>query len=106
MNLPAINPKASVPAVLHEDWDTDPPGAFAFTDYGDNEDGAILFRCPCGCGALQSVHFVGRRAWVWDGNREAPTVTPSVLIYQHGEGGKITGEHWHGFLTAGQWVSC
>lgn len=35
-------------------------------------------------------------SWEWDGNEEAPTLTPSV--HQIG--------HWHGFIRAGRMVSC
>jgi hypothetical protein len=37
--------------------------------------------------------------WDWDGNREAPTLTPSVL--QSGLPCR-----WHGYLTAGEWKEC
>lgn len=33
-------------------------------------------------------------SWKWDGNREAPTLEPS--IWTHG--------HWHGFVRAGEMV--
>lgn len=60
----------------------------------------IAFRCPCGCGE-ESWLPVGRgeRGWEWDGNREAPTLKPSVL--QSGLPCK-----WHGYLTGGEWKSC
>ena len=58
----------------------------------------LIFVCPCGCGKVRSIP-VGReqspRCWQWDGDREAPTLTPSVRVV--GECG------WHGFLTAGEW---
>lgn len=34
--------------------------------------------------------------WTWDGNREAPTLTPSILHHSTPE--------WHGYLTAGKLV--
>jgi hypothetical protein len=34
--------------------------------------------------------------WNWDGNREAPTLTPSILHHSTPE--------WHGYLTAGKLV--
>ena len=39
------------------------------------------------------VNAVGA-SWQWDGNREAPTITPSVNCE------KICG--WHGFIEAGK----
>jgi hypothetical protein len=38
----------------------------------------------------------GQPTWIWDGNREKPTLTPSIRL----------GYTWHGFLTAGRLVSC
>ena len=91
-----------------------PPGVFEYyTASGASDSDAaagILFGCPCGCGDLRTVgfdtHESRRPKWHWDGNRETPTLTPSILIYQMDERGEKIGEHWHGFLTAGQWVSC
>jgi hypothetical protein len=34
------------------------------------------------------------KAWKWDGNKESPTLSPSILI--HGK--------WHGWLRAGKLV--
>ena len=47
-----------------------------------------------------------RPTWAWDGNRERPSIMPSLLIHQINDKGQIVGEHWHGFLTGGQWKSC
>lgn len=42
--------------------------------------------------------------WGWNGNREAPTITPSILVYGgDGNGGRT--EYWHGFLTDGKLVT-
>ncbi len=35
--------------------------------------------------------------WQWDGNIEAPTLTPSILHHK--------GE-WHGYMTRGELISC
>lgn len=37
-----------------------------------------------------------KKEWGWDGNKDKPTLTPSIL--NHGE--------WHGHLVAGRLVSC
>lgn len=37
--------------------------------------------------------------WHWDGNRETPTLTPSILHHPHD--GR---PDWHGYLTAGKLV--
>jgi len=36
--------------------------------------------------------------WSWNGDREKPTLTPSILVYKH-EG---FDDGWHGFLTDGE----
>lgn len=38
-------------------------------------------------------------AWQWDGNRDAPTLSPSIL---HWGGGKDAPATWHGYLRAGK----
>lgn len=37
------------------------------------------------------------RDWKWDGNKERPTIVPSILIRGH----KDEPDKWHGFLTNG-----
>jgi hypothetical protein len=39
----------------------------------------------------------GKPHWKWDGNREAPTLSPSILV--HGNPGWSA--EWHGFLENG-----
>lgn len=83
-----------------------PPGGFRFWCYGTGKDpdapSGLNFLCPCGCRALYGIKWrqsTGAAAgWTWDGNREAPTCSPSVL------GGGTDGPHWHGFLRAGFWI--
>ena len=36
--------------------------------------------------------------WTWDGNYEAPTLSPSILVH----GGKGQPDRWHGYLRAGK----
>lgn len=81
-----------------------PPGAFDYYEgtKGDNRICGMIFVCPCGCGHESALDF--RRedraefhpSWEWDGNKEAPTLSPSV----HRVG------HWHGWLRNGVWESC
>ncbi|MEN6481297.1 MAG: DUF6527 family protein [Anaerolineaceae bacterium] len=42
--------------------------------------------------------------WGWNGNKEAPTITPSILIFS-GDGNGGRREQWHGFLTDGKLVT-
>ncbi len=72
------------------------PGDAKFWKSPEGDEG-INFQCPCGCGSLLGVSF-HKGGWTWNGNREKPTVRPSIL---HVEGCK-----WHGYLTDGQFVEC
>lgn len=81
-----------------------PPGGFTFLPNQDGEpDQCLLHKCPCGCGRVAGLR-IGRvkptqsPSWEWDGNREKPTLSPSVYAkYDCG---------WHGYLKAGIWESC
>lgn len=42
----------------------------------------------------------GKPNWQWDGNREAPTLSPSILV--HANPGWSDG--WHGFLRDGKLI--
>ncbi len=42
------------------------------------------------------LEISGPRAWAFDGNREAPTLSPSVHVVGH----------WHGWIRAGRFESC
>ena len=67
----------------------------------------LWFTCPCGCGRVHVLpvkpgpNSVGKW-WGWNGNQEAPTLVPSVLI-RNPDG---IGEHWHGHLVNGCWNKC
>ncbi len=106
--LPVVNARASVPAVMVDDLDDAAAGAFEFYSDSAGADAGIIFKCPCGCGSGSAMNFRAqeRPAWSWDGNREQPTATPSMLIHQVDASGAVIGEHWHGYLTAGEWRSC
>lgn len=78
------------------------PGAFKFYTHGDVNPAGLNFRCPCGCGEIYGCNFTPG-GWTWDGNRDAPTVTPSLGC--HSTDGKPE-YHWHGFLTAGEFKEC
>ena len=70
-----------------------PVGAIAFN--GGPPVG-LLTCCPCGCGLVAILPF---DKWSWDGNAEAPTLSPSILHYD-----RESKPHWHGFLQAGFWT--
>lgn len=69
---------------------------------------AIIFGCPCGCGAHHGGRFFGADAWGFDGNMERPTVTGSFGCKPNvgspvGPDGTF---HWHGHLKAGVFEEC
>jgi hypothetical protein len=43
----------------------------------------------------------GKPHWNWNGNREAPTLTPSILVHPYP--GWTDG--WHGYLTDGKLIT-
>lgn len=101
--------KRNAKAVLVPDIDEPDglaPGTFEFFAAPESDAPiGMIFKCPCGCGDMSAVDFdvVPRtpddpHRWHWDGNREAPTLSPSL--------NKTTGCKWHGFLTAGEFVEC
>jgi hypothetical protein len=62
-------------------------------------DARLHFKCPCGCGALAGVDVKPHApsGWEWNGDRDKPTVQPSISIDRG---------HWHGYLTNGVFRSC
>lgn len=78
------------------------PGDFMYyTRNGVEGHAGILFCCPCGCGVVSGVDIgpvQSPKVWKWDGNEESPTLKPSIR--------KLNNCKWHGFLTAGEFVTC
>ena len=80
------------------------PGEFQFRreEEGNPENVRIVFGCPRRPGSSCSVPVKGEALpngagpWGWDGNLEAPTITPSINC--------VGGCGWHGFITAGKVV--
>lgn len=68
----------------------------------------LRFICPCGCRTVENVRVrrdsdpvpdaTAGAVWSWDGNLEAPTLSPSI------HRARTCG--WHGFLRAGVWSTC
>lgn len=71
-------------------------GDFYFVDQADGSVWGLNHVCPR-CGHLGGMKFGDAGAWSWNGNREAPTCTPSILHSKETCG-------WHGFLTAGEFI--
>jgi hypothetical protein len=58
--------------------------------------------CPCGCGGHMNLPIYREgtpkpapNAWKWDGDRESPTLDPSIR--------DLSGCRYHGHLRAGWW---
>jgi hypothetical protein len=93
----------AVRATIVDDIDdaTDVPGAIEFVGHKDAAGTAgLAFMCPCGCGREGYLPFRPEPSpsWEWDGNREAPTLKPSIQ--------QVGGCKWHGWLTAGVFEPC
>ncbi len=76
-----------------EFWEHGEIGDWSFTE-GETH---IFLKEPPG-GEIAALPIRGRfqteyATWEWDGNREAPTLSPSILS-------RTTG--WHGYMRAGQ----
>jgi hypothetical protein len=93
---------------LHIGMEHHHPAGTCHWDFYENDrnaDGSLNFVCPCGCGDVDFIIVVRPRgegyyrAWKWDGNREKPTITSSILR----RGSKC---QWHGYLTNGEFVNC
>lgn len=76
-----------------------PPGAFCIAVDSERKPAVIRAICP-GCGDWLGM-TLGGTGWKWDGDRQRPTLSPSIL---HNK--KHGGCGWHGFLTAGEFKEC
>lgn len=95
------------PAVLAESLFVDgypaAPGTFKYWKVkpeSEKPDG-LNFVCPCGCESVLGIQFTSDRGgpcWTWNGSREKPTCTPSIL--------HLNGCKWHGYLTDGVFKEC
>lgn len=77
------------------------PGSFSFyARYSDPKKKIVglLFKCPCGCGDICGINFDKKESpcWDWDGNKEKPTVSPSIR--------RIGDCQWYGWIEEGRWV--
>ena len=98
VRLPAPVKATLVEGDLVAEGKEHPAGAFRLYENAGIK--YLHFLCPCGCGGLWGVSFAPSR-WTFDGNSEAPTVTPSIRAFEPSGDGTET--HWHGCLTAGEW---
>ena len=84
------------------------PGDFLFTTrHGSEAPAGMMFCCP-GCGTIGHLriypddavdgHDMEHPSWRWNGNRNEPTLTPSIQ--------KTSGCLWRGYLRAGVFEPC
>jgi len=79
-------------------FDSNITGAFEF----EESERGLFYICPCGCGQHGYIGFRGktepeRPSWIWDGNREKPTLSPSIQ--------KTSGCKTHCHLINGIWTN-
>lgn len=87
---------------LKGDWDELKKGDWCFLN--DNTYIAVMFgndrfleTCVLPIATIEQ--HATHQHWVWDGNKEAPSLTPSILVWGNGKDRPAT---WHGFLRAGK----
>ncbi len=93
--------------MLKEDFDSLEVGDWCFIN-GESYIGIRMGEEEMDCCILpiakNDEHFIdqyGKCSWSWNGNKEAPSLTPSILHWGHGRKNPAT---WHGFLTDGKLV--
>ena len=71
-----------------------------WTDPTNGRSGANLdFWCP-GCDDVHLIETEGPYRWEWDGDRETPTISPSILVTMGPPSARRT---CHSFIRNGQW---
>lgn len=73
----------------------------------DRSPGVLQFFCPA-CSRPHTVD-VNEEGWAWNGNRESPSLRPSVKVTYDGEDAGIDGAPFavcHSFVTTGEIVYC
>lgn len=116
MNLPCSPDHGNMTRDERDEWPQNVPvGSFdiELAEHGilgyPGASAHMLFVCPNGkrCGMLLGPSPVPRQhpdglvIWGWDGNRECPTLTPSVNCIAEKDGQSTSGCGWHGFITNG-----
>lgn len=84
-----------------EELEFDETKAVAGTARWDSNHSHLHFICPCGvCGSyvVLPVTPVSPKGWDWNGNKERPTLRPSIR--------RMDKCNWHGYLTEGVFEGC
>lgn len=64
-------------------------------------DDTLMWHCP-GCEGSHGVPVRGPKAWGWNESLDAPTLTPSVLVYSHPRYEEPDQPRCHTFIRDGQ----
>lgn len=82
-----------------------PPGEWILVRSESGNIYALVFGCPCKTHqhsrSLWLPISTGSKQghkWLWDGNVDEPSITPSIL--------RNDTCRWHGYMTKGKFVSC
>jgi hypothetical protein len=91
----------NIPMTYHAEFDESaffdwPVGHFCYSP--ENPPTHIYLRLPMPNDESSAciLPIDGSRGWQWDGNREKPTITPSIWYH--------TTPDWHGFVRNGELV--
>ena len=76
------------------------PGDFCWLSSNKDSTPQLFIHLPNGAGARILPCGPGS-AWTWNGDRERPTLTPSIRPLDND-----SNELWHGYLTDGELVEC
>ena len=90
--------------VIRDSWETYRPGSFKWIVGAYQNIIGMQYKCPCGCGSVGEIRFARSGeaplspTYLWDGDREYPTITPG---FAHVVAGQI---HWSGVLQRGEFL--
>ena len=85
--------------MLKKDWDDLEKGQKGDW-YFHHADSYITIRYGDDVMNVVTIPISGPKKWDWDGNKDAPTLSPSILI--RGKDGQP--DLWHGFLRNGKLI--
>jgi hypothetical protein len=89
--------------------DSPPAGAFMYLYAADGKTiVGMSCACPCGCGNVYNMRFIGPAARGFSGTYDKPTVTGAFGMYPTTSGQELLNGpyHWQGFLTDGVFLEC
>jgi len=101
------NAPCTMAAEIDEQFFETPGAVRIVIDAEDRLPCGVNFCCPCGCGLVGAMNFIGRGRggpeWTVIGEWPNVSMTPSIGFYGRNRDGT---HHWHGFLTNGVFEEC